>query len=632
MKRPKPLFAPSLRRRIAVAFIFILVLVIATTIANYFQLRQIKPSSDLIIHYGSDIVSLQRLAVAASALDVDLERYLVIRGAEYQDSVQKDVQEMGAVLQLLQVSPNATIAPELGPLQEALTQLQAEIQKIVDLQSSNASTGEINRAIVAVYSGLDKVKELQKALSDKTLADLQSSADQQGQFAANVLNRSLALGIIVTLVVIAAALLLDRRMRSIATLTNTTTAIAGGNWDQVAPVESDDEVGKLAMSFNAMTGQLRDLVRNLEAHVIDRTTALQNRTADLENISAHMTKRATQLQAVALVGRTITSVQSLEELLPRIAAVISEQFGFYHVGIFLLDEFKTFAVLAATNSPGGQQMLKRSHKLKIGETGIVGYVADTGRPRIALDTGADAAFFNNPDLPETRSEMALPLNIGHETIGVLDVQSEQPAAFSDEDTEILAVLADQVSVAIQNARSFGEAKRALAEAEATTRQYLQQEWKMTTEEVSTSGYLYSKTSLVPISQPVETTAIKQAAESGQTSAQVELGQNHLAVPIKLRGQIVGVVNLQSDTRRKWGQDDIDIVQATAERVALALENARLFQDAQRRASKERLIGEIASKISSSTNVDGILQTAAKELGLAIPDSEVVIQFQTPENG
>src|SRR5690606_24076061 len=126
---------------------------------------------------------------------------------------------------------------------------------------------------------------------------------------------------------------------------------------------------------------------------------------------------------------------------------------------------------------GGQTMLARGHRLKVGETGLVGFVSGTGRPRVALDTGADAVFFNNPDLPNTRSEMALPLRVGETVIGVLDVQSTEPNAFSQEDIAILTTLADQVSIAIQNARQNEATRKALAESEALSKQFVKTGWQ-----------------------------------------------------------------------------------------------------------------------------------------------------------
>ncbi|HSB02417.1 MAG TPA: cache domain-containing protein, partial [Anaerolineales bacterium] len=248
-------------------------------------------------------------------------------------------------------------------------------------------------------------------------------------------------------------------------LTQVAAQIAGGDLSVQASVTTNDEIGTLAQSFNTMTARLRETLDGLERMVAERT-------AELLSANEGNERRARQFESIAQVARTISSTRDIDALLTQITTVISREFGFYHIGIFLLDAAKEYAILSATNSEGGRVMLKRGHRLKVGETGIVGYVTGTGSPRVALDTGADAAFFNNPDLPETRSEIALPLRAGEEIMGALDVQSTEPGAFAQEDINILSTLADQVSVAIQNARQFEQTRKALSEAEALAKQFV----------------------------------------------------------------------------------------------------------------------------------------------------------------
>jgi nitrate/nitrite-specific signal transduction histidine kinase len=235
-------------------------------------------------------------------------------------------------------------------------------------------------------------------------------------------------------------------------LTQVATQIAAGDLTVQADDRSKDEIGTLARSFNTMTSRLRETLNGLERMVSERTVELLSANEKNE-------RRAKQFESIAQVARAVTSTRDLDVLLTQITTVISREFGFYHVGIFLLDATKEYAILSAANSEGGQAMLQRGHRLKVGEIGIVGYVTGTGSPRVALDTGADAVFFNNPDLPDTHSEIGLPLRAGEEIIGALDVQSTEPGAFSQEDINILSTLADQVSVAIQTARQFEETQK-----------------------------------------------------------------------------------------------------------------------------------------------------------------------------
>jgi len=396
--------------------------------------------------------------------------------------------------------------------------------------------------------------------------------------------------------------------KPLVSLTKIVEAVAGGNLLARASVEAQDETGLLATSVNIMAERLSTTLSGLEERVSERTTELQS--ANEKN-----SRRANQFEAIARVAHTIRSTQTLETLLPLITVAISEQFGFYHVGIFLLDTRREYAVLTASNSEGGRKMLQRNHRLLVGETGIVGFVTNSGQSRVALNVGLDSAYFNNPDLPETLSEVALPLRIGAETFGALDVQSKQTNAFADEDINILLTLADQVSVAIQNARSFQQAREALAQAEAASIQLSGQQWKQFLTQQEVQGFSFDG---------VDTTQLTSAGKQRPHS---------LAIPLMLRGTKIGTIKLSAaNSNRTWTDDEIAMVQAAAERTSFALESARLLQEAQKRAAKERVIGEISAKIGSSSNLENILQTAIQELGNTLPGTDIAIQISTKKPG
>ncbi|HET9905490.1 MAG TPA: GAF domain-containing protein, partial [Anaerolineales bacterium] len=349
-------------------------------------------------------------------------------------------------------------------------------------------------------------------------------------------------------------------------------------------------------------------------------------TAELVVTNRRNERRAKQFEAIAQVARVIATVQDMDSLLPRVTQVISQQFGFYHVGIFLWDDNREYAVLMAANSEGGQRMLRRGHKLGIGQTGIVGFVAATGASRVALDVGADAVYFSNPDLPNTRSELALPLRVANEVIGVLDVQSTEQNVFQEEDTEVLATLADQVAIAIQNGHSYEKTQQLLKEAQKTSGEYLRDSWRILQSREEYIGYLMSDNTLKPLNRPVTSDQIDKAistrehvAESGKTAT--------LAVPIRLRDEVIGIIDIHTTDQHIWDSDEVDIAEAVAERLSLALETSLLLQTTQRRAQIERATSEISGKISSSTQFDSILRTAAEELSRILGGSEVLVQIQ-----
>lgn len=435
--------------------------------------------------------------------------------------------------------------------------------------------------------------------------------------------RAAALETYITLVIIIAtalviSLAIGRVITApIHTLTNTANQIIDGDLNAQADASANDEIGTLSKAFNSMTSRLRETLADLEHRVADRTS-------ELTDANKRNEVRARQFESIARVARTIGSTQELEGMLPKIAETISRQFGFYHVGIFLLDSQKNYAILSASNSAGGKKMLANQHRLKVGETGIVGNVASTGKPRVALDTGQDAVYFNNPFLPDTHSEIALPLLAGSEVIGALDVQSKDKNAFSDEDVDALSILADQVSVAIQNARQHEETRKALAESEALSRQLAGSQWQEFTQRRKIVGIRHSgaRATLLYDHKGKE----ESARESNESEAQPKKRTGLISLPITMRGEPIGTVEVRAPSNQRWDKDELDIVSAIIERTALALENARFFEDSQKRAAKERAIGEIAAKISAQNNVEELFRTAAVELRQAIPGAEVSIQI------
>ncbi len=434
------------------------------------------------------------------------------------------------------------------------------------------------------------------------------------------------LALIVSLVAALLARLFSVRILNLA---QTAEQITAGNLEVNAEVDGGDEIGMLGRAFNVMIRQLHTLIDELEARVASRTSELSLQNEALQT-------RSQQLKTVSDVARSIASTNDLEELLNQVAMLVSHRFGFYHVGIFLVDEKKEYAYLRAANSEGGRQMLERQHKLKIGEVGIVGYTCGQGEARITTDVGQDATYFNNPDLPYTRSEMALPLKAGNDIIGALDVQSVEPNAFTKDDIELFSILSDQVAIAIVNNRLYAETNQALEEIQGLHRWYLRNEWNKIIEERVHSSYRYTTQGIIAgtasldpeIEQMLETGGVViQGVEAGDETAQTAL-----AVPIVLRGETIGSIQLQDqgNQEREWSQTEISSVRAVAEQIALALENARLFEETAHRAERERKVLEISSKIRATNDYQTMLRVAVEELQKALNASRAQVILQTVE--
>jgi GAF domain-containing protein len=331
----------------------------------------------------------------------------------------------------------------------------------------------------------------------------------------------------------------------------------------------------------------------------------------VEERTAGLARKAQQLRATSYIARKTAEVQDLASLLELVTRLVSDEFGFYHTGIFLINETGDRAILQAASSEGGRQMVEMGHTLSVGSQGIVGYVAAQKKPRIALDVGveADAVFFNNPYLPMTRSELALPLLVRNKALGVLDIQSDKPQAFSSEDIDILQTLADQLAVAIENARLVDETQSAMIQLEALTSLRTHEAWSKKLEE-GNRVFTYTPLGIRAEKLPQD--------ESRAASA-----------PIMLRGQKIGTIALARKGEVTWTEADKNLVEEVANQVGLAIDNIRLLEEATQRAMQEQAVGRLASRFSQSLDLDTLLQTAARELG-QLPDvAEVSVLIGQP---
>ncbi len=379
------------------------------------------------------------------------------------------------------------------------------------------------------------------------------------------------------------------------------------------------------------------MVQNLEkgiAHQKKLAVDLESERGGLEETiferTRDLNRRASQLKTASHVARDISSFENLDDLFTDTIELIRDQFGFYHVGLFLVDEDREFAVLKSATGEAGRHMLERNHRLKIGAEGIVGYAIEKNEPRIALDVGKDATHFKNPDLPNTHSEMALPLRSNGKVIGALDVQSAKEAAFDTEDVDILSTIADQLATAIEKVNLLTQLKNNLAEVEASFQQHTQKAWHSHLRNAKRNyAFRYHRQHIEVVDDGY--VEIQAALEANQVvvSPQQKTGQapqTLVALPIKLRGEPLGVINLRFDASYV-PQDTIDLLEDTATRIALALENARLLEELQQRAERERQISSIVSKVRSRADIDSILRTTAEELGRSLGVTEVLVQLE-----
>ena len=406
---------------------------------------------------------------------------------------------------------------------------------------------------------------------------------------------------------------LSRRIVSpIQSLATASQRIAEGDYDTELPPPQQDETGVLIESFKSMSAQISNSLATLEDRVDERTKELS--------------ERSNQIQAAAELGQAVANIRNLDELLTRVTHLISDRFGFYHVGVFLLDENNQYAVLRAANSPGGQRMLARNHRLGVGTMGIVGYVTGSRQARIALDVGRDAIYFDNPDLPDTRSEMALPLIASGNLLGALDVQSTESGAFTNQDIETLQLLADQVAISIYNARLYQETQDSLNAIQRAYGEMTRDSWSQLLQSRSNIGYHISPQGKISTSEGDWSPSMEMAI--ARDEPYVDRETNTLAVPINIRDNPTGAICFTRKlSQGEWTQTEIEMMQNLTNQLGTALEAARLYSETQRRAEREHLVTEITSRIRATNDPQQMLQTAVQELQevLRVKRAQVVIQ-------
>jgi GAF domain-containing protein len=342
--------------------------------------------------------------------------------------------------------------------------------------------------------------------------------------------------------------------------------------------------------------------------MIEERASLEER---VEERTSELNRRSTQLEAAALVARAAAEVHDLKELLDSVVRQISIRFGFYHASIFLTDLAGQQVILAAASSEGGQRMLERGHKLEIGRQGIVGFAAYQKRSRIAQDVGADETFFNNPDLPDTHSEVALPLLVQNRLIGVLDIQSQENNSFTPDDVYTLQTMADQIAMAIENTRLIEQSRTAIQDLEAISTANTTKAWRDRLKE-QIKGYLYTPLGVNPLTR----------SNGGAIDTQNERA---IRVPLNLRGKEIGALSLKRKTTdSSWADAEKEMLGRISTQIVLAVENARLLEESQKRAAREQTVNEFSSHFSRSLDVDTLLQNAIREIHKLPQVSEVSV--------
>lgn len=358
------------------------------------------------------------------------------------------------------------------------------------------------------------------------------------------------------------------------------------------------------------------------------------RTSLEELVSARtqsLAQRSRFMQAAAEVSRTVNSLLDPNQLMDQVVTVIQERFGLYYVGLFLVDRKREWAVLQAGTGEAGQKMLERGHRIRVG-MGMVGWSIAHAQARVAGEVGKEAERLGTPELPETRSEAAVPLRSRGQVVGALTVQAAEPGAFGPDLISILQTMADQVAVGLDNAHLFGEAQEALEAARLAYGEVSREAWRELLWERTNWGYRYNGVRVSPASGNWRPAMLRAAREEQTVRLEGE-DEAYLAIPLKVRNQIVGVLGCRKEANAAtWSAEERNLLDSLSDELAETLESAHLFEVTRRRAVEEQLVSEVTAQIRTTLDIDAILQTSVRELRQLFDLDEVEVRVGDLEDG
>jgi GAF domain-containing protein/HAMP domain-containing protein len=664
----------SVRRRIVSAFLilmFLLALPVPLIVANQSlllsrlrQITEVETYADRLLLRASARVESSRVNLMRYAQDYALSTY------EAKDDVDQAVQ-------FLTEAQNLITAPEQkSVVAEVLTALADYRALVGDVEVVRSEEGEQNTSrnlFQASRLGNSIAQRIEQIVNDSEarVAMANEAAYREAQ------DRLILLGLAYVTVLIVALILAFLVQRSIthpiAELRTAAESFRQGEMNVTVPVVGSDELSLFAETFNEMAAQSRELIATLEQRVADRTR-------DLE-------RRAVQLATAADVGRAAVSILELETLTHQVVELVCERFGLYYVGLFLLDQAgngsgEQYAVLEAGTGEAGRIMREQGHKLQIGGVSMVGAACAQRQARIALDIGEEPVRFSNPLLPDTRSEMVLPLMVGDRVLGALDVQSTQPNAFSTEDVAVLQLVADQVAVAVDNARKFLE-EATLLEA---TNPFYRISHRLTTatsvsdvldmivfsvKETDADGcviglleptgsaapeYIHlvrtwcrDKPSAIPVGMRMDAREdpklveafagvwiasdldeITHLPEHSRHFVEQMEAQAVAHFPLQVGREQVGVLLIYRTVAGAFPDTILRLYETLSEQASVALERARLLETTRRRAEEEAALRALSDRIARAMDVESVLHSAVEGLNQALWASGVCVELGSLE--
>jgi len=460
----------------------------------------------------------------------------------------------------------------------------AVLRQVIDTEAARVSEQADDREVVAlgVYGDYRGSSVLGAAAPLENLGWTLISEIDSAEALSNITQafqvELLVLAIVLILLVGVAFWISNQLADPLVTLTADAERVARGELAHRTAVMGEGETGVLASAINNMANALEDNIRNLEIRIGERTR---------------------DLAATIEVGQLAASIYRLEELLPELVTYIQQRFGLYYTQIYLLDDAKRYALLKAGTGEVGTALLERQHRLDMEDVSIVATTTQTGLPVLVENTQNSTIHKPNALLPDTRSELAIPLIAAGETLGILDMQADQPGVFNPQNQDVFVAMANQIAATIRSAIAFEDAQNAANRILEVNRRLTQEEWTgylADLEQKAHLGYVYNLETPRPLD---ETNALPDTA---------------FTTPITLRGEPIGQIKIAEDQERDWLPEEVELVESVAARVAQILDQLRATDETQAaleqvrvRASELATVAELSAEAASELDLGKLLQ-------------------------
>lgn len=495
-------------------------------------------------------------------------------------------------------------------LTSTLTDFSPIIEKMVAGESGLESVTVAGKQLLVAYAPLESTGWSQGSV---IAADdvFNMTALFMTEFESNtrglIFEKVIPISAIILFLIIAAGWWITYRMtRPIQTLAVAVGEIRRGNWEINLPGHDKDEIGVLTLALKESAHRMQDAYMQLEERLAEQTQALDRRSG--------------QIQTIAQVAREAVATQELDVLLHQATRLICERFAYDYAGIYLLDETREHAHLRAATGKTGQNLLAKSHILSMGQGGTVGFVAETNLARVVADSKDDPLAAENLILEETRSQLGLPLSAGEVAIGVLDIQSSRVSAFKQEDIAIVQVLADQLAVAAQNAHLLEVAQENLQQLQVLYGHYNQEAWESLESARNVIGYQIDPNGMHPVTKWAN-------GKNGKTAFAAD--QPPINQPLEVHGRTIGYLEIWPEGE-ELSEEEANFIKAVTERISLALESARLFEETRTLAFREETLNEMVANFNQSLDFNTLVDSALTQLWQMPNVSEVSIHIGPPD--